>query len=108
MQVEWGDTKGLYWNSFIEEVGKYLIAEKEEEEVDVIDALCGLIKYRVKKLDHLQNVGRGDYELFKKGLSLKGVPDAICDLLFEKYVVEATVMEAVGKYPFLNEIKGLI
>jgi len=40
----------------------------------------------VKKLGHLQNVSRGDYELFKKDLSAEVIPKAICDLLFEKYV----------------------
>jgi len=29
-------------------------------------------------------------------------------LLFEKYVVEATVLEAIGKHAFLKEVKGLI
>jgi len=40
----------------------------------------------VKKLEHLQIVGRANYKLFKKDLSAKGVPDPFCDLLFEKYV----------------------
>ena len=40
----------------------------------------------MKKLGHLQNVSRGDYELFKKDLSAEVIPKAICDLLFEKYV----------------------
>jgi len=40
----------------------------------------------VKKLEHLQNVGRGDYELFTKKLSAEVIPKAICDLLFEKYL----------------------
>ena len=41
-------------------------------------------------------------------LSAEGIPKAICDLLFEKYVVEATVLEAIGKRAFLKEVKGLI
>ena len=107
-KAEWGKAKGFYWNDFLEEAGNYLAKEKGEDEEDVIDALCGLIKYKVKKLEHLQNIGRGDYDKFKTDLSAKGVPDSICDLLFEKYVVEATALEAIGKHAFLKEVKGLI
>jgi len=75
---------------------------------EILLAIFVLKKNEITVEKKLQSVGRGDYELFKKGLSAIGVPDAICDLLFEKYVVEAIVMEAVEKYPFLNKIRGLI
>ena len=67
-KAEWGKAKGFYWNDFLGEVGNYLVNEKQEDEEDVIDGLCGLIKYKVKKLEHLQNVGRGDYKLFPEKL----------------------------------------
>ena len=85
VKAEWGEAKGFYWNDFIEEVGNHLVKEKGEDEEDVIDALCGLIKYKVKKLEHLQNISDNKKE-FAERLSAKGVPDAICDLLFETYV----------------------
>jgi len=76
--------------------------------MDVIDALCGLIKYRVKKLEHLQNVGRGNFDKFAGKVTAKVVPDSICDLLVQKYVVDVPVMEAIEKHAFLKEVKGLI
>jgi len=36
-------------------------------------------------LEHLQNIS-DDKKEFRDTLTAKGVPDAICDLLFEKYV----------------------
>jgi len=71
-------------------------------------AVVGLIKYDAITLEKLQNVGRGDYDKFTEKLSAEGIPKAICDLLFEKYVVEATVLEAIGKHAFSKEVKGLI
>ena len=85
VKAEWGEAKGFYWTPLLEEVGNYLLKEKGEDEEDVIDALCGLIKYKVKKLEHLQNISDSKKE-FRDALTAKGVPDAICDLLFEKYV----------------------
>ena len=56
VKAQWGESKGFYWNSFLGDMENYLLIEKQEEEEDVIDALCGLIKYKVKKLKHLQNI----------------------------------------------------
>ena len=61
----------------------------------------------MKKLKDFQNISDDDSK-FASNLSTKGVPDSICDLLFEKYVVEATVLEAIGMHAFLREVKGLI
>ena len=36
VNAEWGEAKGFYWNGFLEEVGNYLLKEKQEEEEDVI------------------------------------------------------------------------
>jgi len=66
-----------------------------------------LIKYKLKKLKDFQNIS-DDKKKFRDTLTAKGVPDSICDLLFEKYIVEATVLEAIGKHAFLKEVKGLI
>jgi len=84
-KAEWGKAKGFYRNDFIEEVANHLAKEKGEDEEDLINVLCGLIKYKVKKLEHLQNIS-DNKKKFRDTLTAKGVPDAICDLLFEKYV----------------------
>ena len=41
----------------------------------------------MKKLEHLQNISENKKE-FRDSLTARGVPDAICDLLFEKYVAK--------------------
>jgi len=105
VKAEWGEAKGFYWTPLLEEVGTYLRDDEERDEEDIGAALCGLINCKVKKLKDLQNIS--DYKKeFRDTLTAKGVPDAICDMLFEKYVVEATVLEAIGKHAFLRESKG--
>ena len=86
----------------------WLKDSKKERDSNIMKAVVGLIKYDAITLEKLQNVGRGDYDKFTEKLSAEGIPKAICDLLFEKYVVEATVLEAIGKHAFLREVKGLI
>jgi len=66
-----GEVKGFYWNSFIKNIGHTLLREKEDEE-DVVDTLCGLIKYRVKTFEKLQNVGRSEYKLFTEKFISQG------------------------------------
>jgi len=61
------------------------LTEKKKERF-LFASLKGLIAYGVGEQEDLQNVGRGDYESFTKDLSAEGIPKAICDLLFEKYV----------------------
>jgi len=66
-----------------------------------------LIAYGVGEEEDLQNIS-DDKKEFAERLTAEGIPKEICDLLFEKYVVEATVLEAIGKHAFLKEVKGLI
>jgi len=61
----------------------------------------------VKKLKHLLNISH-DRKEFKDTLTDEGIPNTICDLLFQKYAVEVPVMEAIEKHSFLKEVKGLI
>jgi len=56
VKVEWREAKGFYWNDFLEEMGKYLSDEEDLDEEDIGAALCGLIKYKVKKLKDLKNI----------------------------------------------------
>ena len=84
VKAEWGEAKGFYWNDFLKEVGTYLRDDEERDEEDIGAALCELIKYKLKKLKDL-NISDNKKE-FAERLSAKGVPDAICDLLLEKYV----------------------
>jgi len=96
------------WSDFVQELVWQLKNSKKKRDSNIIKSTVGLIHSDAISKEDLQNIGRGDYESFKKDLSAKGVPDAICDLLFEKYVVVATAMEAIGKYAFLKEVKWLI
>jgi len=82
-KVGWSKAEGFYWNGFIKEVEKHLTEDRKEEEVDVVDPFCCLIKYKVRVLKDLQNVGHGNYDKFAEKLSAEGVPDRICELLFE-------------------------
>jgi len=65
------------------------------------------MKYPATTKVQLQNISV-DKKEFRDTLTAEGIPKAICDLLVEKYVVEATVLEAIGKHVFLREVKGLI
>jgi len=107
VKAEWGEAKGFYWAPLLREVVTYLRDDEERDEEVIGAALCGLIKYKLKKLKDFQNISDDD-DKFARNLSGKGVPNSICDLLFENYVVEATVLEAIGKPAFLKEDKGLI
>jgi hypothetical protein len=73
---------------FIEKVGEWLVEDKNEDEDDVVEALVGLISYGATTEEKLQNVA-DDKKGFADRLSPKGVPDAICDLLFEQYVAKS-------------------
>ena len=83
MKVEWGEAKGFYWTPLLEDIGNLLIERKKER--FLVASLQGLIAYGVGEEEDLQNISDND-EKFARKLSAKGVPDAICDLLFEKYV----------------------
>ena len=96
VKAEWGEAKGFYWTPLLEEVGTYLRDDEERDEEDIGAALCGLIKYKLKKLKDFQNISDNKKE-FAERLSAKGVLDAICDLLFEKYV-------ATKEFPNADEV----
>ena len=76
----------VVWSDYVQEVIWWLKDSKKERDSNIMKAVVGLIKYDAITQEKLQNVGRGDYESFKKDLSAEGIPKAICDLLFEKYV----------------------
>jgi len=83
VKAEWGEAKGFYWTPLLEDIGN-LLTEKKKERF-LFASLKGLIAYGVGEEEDLQNISDDD-EKFARKLSAKGVPDAICDLLFEKYV----------------------
>lgn len=111
--TKWKDKK---WTSFIVEVGEWLLGEGEDED-DVAETLVGLINYGAVTEKKLQNVGLGDYGQFKKELRPEGIPGAICDSLFTKYVAKKEVSaeniceEVLDKFlsdvdrPVLDEFK---
>ena len=75
----WSDKK---FDSFVRDVVVLLLGN--EEESDVVAAAVGLIVYGATTLEKLQGVGQGEYAEFTRKLAAKGVPDAICDMLFAK------------------------
>jgi hypothetical protein len=78
----WKDSK---WEGFVKKVALWLLDEKEEDGDDVAAAVTGLIVYGATTEEKLQKVADSK-EKFREALSAKGVPEAICDLLFEQYV----------------------
>jgi len=74
------------WSDSLKEVAWWLKDSMKKKDSNAVKTVVGLIKYDAITKEDLQNVGRGDYVVFEKDLSAKGVPDAICDLLFQKHV----------------------
>ena len=105
VKAEWGEAKGFYWTPLFEDIGK-LLTEKKKERF-LVASLKGLIAYGVMEEEDLKEISDND-EKFVRKLSAKGIPKVICVLLFKKYVVEATMLEAIGKNAFLREVKELI
>ena len=62
--------KGFYWTPLLQKVGTYLRDDEERNEKDIGAALCGLIKYKLKKLKDFQNI-RDDDDKFSRKLSAK-------------------------------------
>jgi len=75
----------VVWSDYIQEVTWWLKDSKKERDSNIMKAVVGLIKYDAITLEKLQNIS-DDKKEFKKDLSAEGIPKAICDLLFEKYV----------------------
>jgi len=89
---KWRDDK---WKGFVHAVALWLLNNKEHRD-DVVDAAAGLIVYGATTEEKLKSVGQGDYDKFTLKLAAKGVPDAICDLLFEKYVDKSAGKKRAG------------
>ena len=81
---KWKDDK---WEGFVHDAVEWLLGKNEDPD-DVAEAAAGLIVYGATTEEKLQSVAGQppDDEKFTRKLSAKGVPDAICDLLFGKYV----------------------
>eukprot|EP00514_Thraustochytrium_sp_LLF1b_P010466 CAMPEP_0184540496 /NCGR_PEP_ID=MMETSP0199_2-20130426/655_1 /TAXON_ID=1112570 /ORGANISM="Thraustochytrium sp., Strain LLF1b" /LENGTH=197 /DNA_ID=CAMNT_0026934097 /DNA_START=25 /DNA_END=615 /DNA_ORIENTATION=+ len=79
--------------TFIGVVVKFLLFEKRKPVFQVEAGAIGLCNYGAFDEDDLKAVGRGDYDKFRESLSAEGVPKAICDLLFDKYVAPAQSTE---------------
>ena len=78
--------KDSMWSDFMKDVVSFLVDEKSEDPDNVVEAAVGLIVYGATTQEKLQGVGQGKYAEFTRKLAAKGVPDAICDLLFAQYV----------------------
>jgi hypothetical protein len=73
------------WSDFVVDVASFLLKEREKSS-KVVAATMGLIVYGAATQEKLQGVGQGEYAEFTRKLADKGVPDAICDMLFAKHV----------------------
>jgi len=81
----WKDSR---WTQFIEEVATWLLEDKGRDPDDVTDTTMGLISYRAFTQDDLKAIADTKKE-FRDTLTAEGVPKAICDALFDKYVAPA-------------------
>jgi hypothetical protein len=92
------------WSDFIKDVVSFLVDEKSEDPDQVVEAAVGLIVYGATTQEKLQGVAGQppDDEKFMRKLAAKGVPDAICDLLFAEYVAVA-----IGAAPSLGDFARL-
>jgi len=79
----WKDSK---WEGFVQGVAWWLYNEKKEDADEVVAAAVGLIVSGATTEEKLQRVGQGDYDKFTEKLLAKGVPDAICEMLYKQYV----------------------
>uniref|UniRef100_A0A7S2SGY0 Uncharacterized protein n=1 Tax=Mucochytrium quahogii TaxID=96639 RepID=A0A7S2SGY0_9STRA len=75
------------WEGFVQEAALWLLEEKGKKNKWVVSAAVGLILYGATTEEDLQLVADSKEE-FKRQLTAKGVLDAICDLLFAKYVAK--------------------
>eukprot|EP00978_Attheya_sp_CCMP212_P037530 scaffold177952_cov29-Attheya_sp.AAC.1 len=81
---EWDDDN---WSAFVGEVVLWLHEEGEKKK-RVVAAAVGLIVYGATTEKKLQAVADNKEEFTRK-LSAKGISDAICDTLFDKYMAGA-------------------
>ena len=89
------------WSVFVREV-VIILREKGEEDY-VVATATGLIVYGATTEEKLKNIAPDNKKEFRDTLTAKGVPDAICDLLFEKYVAN----RKVGWPPLANKTGSL-
>ena len=94
VKAEWGEAKGFYWTPLLEDIGNRLTEKKKER--FLFASLKGLIAYGVGEEEDLQNISDNKKE-FAERLAAEGIPKAICDLLFEKYV--ATKKRTTSRRP---------
>jgi hypothetical protein len=91
------------WSVFVEDVVSFLLHNRENHR-DVVAAAVGLIMYRATTQEKLQRVADNKEE-FKRQLTVDkyGVPAAICDLLFAKYVAPAQALHTGARKRSLEE-----
>lgn len=72
----------------MQEVALWLHYEKSVDDDDTIAAAVGLIKYSIKKLDHLIEVAGvpPNSEVFQRKLKDEGIPRIVSDMLDNNYV----------------------
>jgi hypothetical protein len=86
--------KDSMWSDLIKDVVSFLVDEKSEDRDNVVEAAVGLIVYGATTQEKLKGVADNKEE-FKRQLTADkyGVPAAICDMLFGKYVGPAEALD---------------
>ena len=98
MAVEWDDDNS--WTPFITEVANLLYLEGKSQKV-IVHTAAGLVRYGVTNKEKLVSAAGTppDGELFNRKLEAKGVPAAMCDKLFKKYILNIATVEETGRLP---------
>lgn len=80
--------KRALWSEFLKKVVWWLRNEESRDDEDAIAAAVGLVTYRIKNEDDLKRVAGQppDGVVFNQKLKEEGIPAAICDILFNKYL----------------------
>ena len=92
------------WSVFVVDVVSFLLG-KHKKQSFVVAAAVGLIVYGVTTEEELQSVAGQppDQKNFRDTLAEEGVPKAICDMLFAKYVAPAQARHTGARKRSLEE-----
>jgi len=90
IKAAWGDAEGFFWAPLLDDIGALLRNRRNHHLM--VAYLRGLIAYGVREEEDLQNIS-DNKKVFEEMVSATGVPSLTCGLLFQKYVVEASLLE---------------
>jgi len=95
LEEDWSDRED--WDGFVSEVVWWLFSEKGEgKRRTLVRSAVGLILYGATSVEKIEDIADEKRE-FRETLAAKGVPEAICDMLFRQYVDPSTKVAVQGK-----------